>query len=112
MLQITLIIFNIIETISSPINTRQLDSDFRHFYPDIHLERTRIARAVTDPFFDDQDPIIDSKDDEEFLNTAPQTYYYYPYYRIRKISRRTYDNPSIQPLSNYADSYDRFPTVA
>lgn len=50
--------------------------------------------------------------EDELLETAPQTFYYYPYFRVRRISQRRYDNIFQRPLSNYANDYDKFPTVA
>ncbi|CAH1998496.1 unnamed protein product [Acanthoscelides obtectus] len=49
---------------------------------------------------------------EELLQSAQtRYYYYYPYFRVRRISRRRWSRPR-HPLSNYEDSYDKFPTVA
>lgn len=116
MLQVTLILVIIIQIKSSPINNRQLVRNvwYPKFLairesPDTPLERRRHIRAVIDPIVDTEDSTNDSSADEEPLETAAQRYYYYPYYRVRKISARSYNNP---PLSNYADNYDKFPTVA
>lgn len=69
-------------------------------------------RAVSDSNIAKQTSITDSKDGEELLETAPQTYYYYPALRVRQISRRRYDSPYRGSFSNYANNYDEFPTVA
>nr|CAI5828494.1 unnamed protein product [Callosobruchus analis] len=53
-----------------------------------------------------------SGDNKEILQTAQtRHYHYYPYVRVRHVSRRRSSQPRY-PLSNYEDSYDRFPTVA
>lgn len=116
----------VIETRCSPIllntekSNRKLSSSrklINREFPSLltHQERTRIARAIIDP---NVDAIIDdgqaetTRGNEEILDAAPQTYYYYPYVRVRRISKRRYDAIPEHPLSNYADDYDRFPTVA
>lgn len=76
--------------------------------------RRRVTRAIQD---DDLGSIKEGGALEEVLVAAPQTgyYYFYPYFRLRKVSRRRYDYngyKSQKPFSNYADEYDRFPTVA
>lgn len=107
-----LIVYFVIETMCSPILINNQDSNEnlspsrklinREFSSLLtHQERKRIARAVTDPI-----------DNEELLDSIPQTYYYYPYFRIKRISRRRNVDIPKHPLSNYADDYDRFPTVA
>uniref|UniRef100_A0A6P7GW64 Uncharacterized protein LOC114343022 n=1 Tax=Diabrotica virgifera virgifera TaxID=50390 RepID=A0A6P7GW64_DIAVI len=47
---------------------------------------------------------------DESLDDSPRRHYYRPYVRIRRVYRTHYQPR--HPLSNYADSYDRFPTVA
>lgn len=50
------------------------------------------------------------KDDNEILDSSEATdqrFHYYPQFRLRHV----FHQPK-HPLSNYADSYDRFPTVA
>lgn len=124
--QVILTLYIVIETRCSPLllNTQKSNKNLspsrkliNREFPSLltHQEPTRIARAIIDP---NVDAIIDdgeagtTHDNDEILDSAPQTYYYYPYFRVRRISKRRYDDIPKHPLSNYADDYDRFPTVA
>lgn len=61
------------------------------------------------PSLDDSNEIKDADNDDITLSETRRRYY--PYFRIRRIYTSHRDQP-IYPASNYADSYDRFPTVA
>lgn len=117
------------ESQSAPIDSRESQGKLwsprrliNREFPSLvtHKEGKRVARAITDSNSDNQ--ALDEETEkrriiegvEELLNTSAQTryYYYYPYFRIRRISKRTYDNKLSQPFSNYANDYDKFPTVA
>lgn len=70
-------------------------------------------------------PVADSKrivgalnvpgDQAELLQPSATMYYYNPFYRYVKTQQKHYKNyhkRPLHPLSNYANDYDRFPTVA
>lgn len=100
------------ENPKSPLSRPKPLVNREHFSLLTHQERTRAVRAISESNIAEQALIADSKDGDELLETAPQTYYYYPSLRVRQIYRRRYDVPSRGAFSNYANNYDEFPTVA
>lgn len=112
--QVSVIIFAVVGTKCSPLHNRESKTEvwpsrklINREFPTLltHQEGKRIARAI------DSSDVVSNLD--ELLDTAAQTrYYYYPYFRVRKISKRTYDTRPSNAFSNYANDYDRFPTVA
>lgn len=64
-------------------------------------DQKRVERNVKNCDDVDSDEDSDCGDD---LESSEAKYRFIPYFRIRHISHH--------PLSNYADSYDHFPTVA
>lgn len=59
------------------------------------------------------DYVPNADDNAEILYSAPQTYfYYYPFFRVSKITKNKYNRRPQKPLSNYANNYDKFPTIA
>lgn len=128
--QVSLVVYAITQSKGSPINSIESKTGLwpsrkliNREFPTLltHRDRTRFARAIDEGYNQFQAiPAEDSyKTDpegaEELLDTAAQTgryYYYYPYFRVRRISKRTYDSRPSHPFSSYANDYDRFPTVA
>lgn len=111
-------VYAIVETTCSPIETRKSKTDLMSLkrlinreVPSLltHQERKRITRAIVDP---DIESLAQTSGTSELLQTAPQTYSYYPYFRIRRIFKKRNNDNNEPPLSNYADPYDHFPTVA
>lgn len=109
LLQVSLIIFKSFGIESFPLYNGEIENgpskSIHYFEPLLFPMDTqrRISRSITE-----------DNNDEELLDTAAQTrnYYYYPYFRIRRISQRRYDDRPLRPYSNYANDYDKFPTVA
>lgn len=72
------------------------EENFLHHMDNAHLRLVRDVNSASS----------DSSSSEEDLSNLGHQYRFYPYYRIRHI-QKVRQPP---PLSNYADSYDKFPT--
>lgn len=63
----------------------------------------RFIRDTSDDVSRSSSQSVPSSED---LSTSGNEYHYYPYLRVRHIQKIDKE----PPLSNYADSYDKFPT--
>ncbi|XP_057657499.1 uncharacterized protein LOC130894603 [Diorhabda carinulata] len=85
----------------------ELVNTYYQLYPrEVHYPNVITKREIEPDIGSDES----ESSDEDDLYRA-HTRRYYPYFRVRRIYRTRYSQPKY-PLSNYADSYDRFPTLA